>query len=340
MIRSYQFALLLSLSNLVWGAGPAQALAEGAAMGAAKAVTKAVMDPPDSKKPAKRQDPNKAPIRPVRMPNDPSLVVFPYDQNYTYPIRCRPRMNTHIQLADGERVLGFYLSDTLQWVPWVTPTKQDLFLKPVRENLVTVGTLITTKRRYQLQFITVDDDDPDGWYQRVTWVADAAYIEDAGAGMDGRAGRGTAVIPTKITNPGNDDDLDVGDRPVIEKRAHGAGPASIQVEKLNFSYSIEGDASFRPLQVFDDGRFTWVKFPKQLADLPALFVIGSNGAAEVEDFLPPKPGTDYYVVPRLLPHGALLKLDSVEVRIKNKQDKCGGFFQRACQPVINVIDGR
>jgi type IV secretion system protein VirB9 len=87
--------------------------------------------------------------------------------------------------------------------------------------------------------------------------------------------------------------------------------------------------------VFDNGRFTWFKFPK-LQDLPPIFAIDpTSGEAQLMSFT---PRNGYFIVPALLPGGALLKLGKEEVRIKNLNAKgeCGGFFQRDCSPVANI----
>ncbi len=339
---------LLMLPVVSWAAGPAQEIAVGAAVGAAKVMTKAVIDGTDEPRPKKLSKPSDArpaktpPIKPQAMPYDPALVVFPYDPNYTYPILTKARRFTHIQLSDGERVIGFYLSDTLRWTSHIPPGKPDLFVKPTLEGLDTTGTLITTKRRYQLSFKTVDEEvaEAGSWYQRVSWAIDEGFYEDAaGASINGgAAGRIGPVMPSRISEAEALTEGTGAER--SQPVASGGAGAAVQVDKLNFGYSMTGDAPFKPLMVFDDGHFTWIKFPPKLQDIPALFVIGPSGAAEVADFLPPRPGADYYQIPRILPNGALLKLGTDEVRIKNQQERCGGLFQQACRPIFNVDGGR
>lgn len=45
----------------------------------------------------------------------------------------------------------------------------------------------------------------------------------------------------------------------------------------NFNYRVEGDAEFKPVAVYDNGRFTWIQMPTASQQLPALFFLGPNG---------------------------------------------------------------
>jgi type IV secretion system protein VirB9 len=349
----YLLTLLPICACAVW---PPYGVAAGAGVAVAKVVAQAALEGGEDhprKKVARRAHTRPAAtpelLKPQASPYDPALVVFPYDPNYIYPILTRVGLFTHVQLADGERVTGFYLSDTLRWQSHTTSARQDLFLKPTLEDIDTVGTLITTKRRYQLSFKTVDEDAAKAgkvhWYQRVSWAVgegfyegNAGNIENVGNVDNGGGGRMAPVMPSRIQEARTSAD-DIGSDSSGFAGLRAGGGVTVQVDKLNFGYAVEGDATFKPLMVFDDGRFTWIKFSPKLQDLPALFVIGQSGAAEIENFLPPPKGSDYYEIPRVLTHGALLKLGTDEVRIKNRLEHCGGLFQSACKLVFNINGG-
>lgn len=53
------------------------------------------------------------------------------------------------------------------------------------------------------------------------------------------------------------------------------------IPRLNFGYRIEGEAAFRPLRVYDDGRRTVIEFPPAVArgEMPPLFVLDPKGDA-------------------------------------------------------------
>lgn len=304
--------------------------------------------------PTKEKKAPKAPVRPARpspikphpMPYDPSLVVFPYDPNYTYPILTRLEAFTHIRLAEGEKVTGFYVSDTLRWPSKVAATKQDIFIKPTAEDIETVATLITNKRRYELSFMAVSaaagcTPSPSSsgctWYQRVSWDTDESFEQTAEPESEPtRVSRRTGIparpaLEPAVPAPGNDNEASL----LPAFRAAGTDRSSaptVRLDKLNFAYGIEGNAPFKPTMVFDDGRFTWIKMPR-VQRLPVLFVVEASGDGVPTNFIPPQFGeSDYFQVPRVLAHGAILKLGPEEVRIKNLKENCGGLFQPSCPP--------
>ena len=71
--------------------------------------------------------------------------------------------------------------------------------------------------------------------------------------------------------------------------------SGINVEQLRFRYRIEGDAPWKPRQVFDDGAKVYIQFPSGLAqsEAPPLFVIGPDGKPALVNYR--VRGTTYIV---------------------------------------------
>ncbi|WP_298159353.1 TrbG/VirB9 family P-type conjugative transfer protein [Ferrovum sp.] len=88
-------------------------------------------------------------------------------------------------------------------------------------------------------------------------------------------------------------------------------PFSLTPQRVHTHYTIKGDAEFRPLEVFDDGRFTWIDMGHPQV-LPAVFMIDAEGSRLVNYLL----HSPYFVVQRLMPH-FLLKLGGTEVEVIN-----------------------
>lgn len=199
---------------------------------------------------------------PVPMPQDTRLVVFRYDPNDTYLLLTRPGAVTHLALEPDESVVALALGDTVQWI--VQDKGPHVFVKPVRPDLYTSGTLVTNRRTYQLGLRS----SPEGgaWYQRVSWVPPdlIALRRDPAAGD----GAGRALNEARPAGPA--------------RHADGARATTdgVQIDRMNFDYRIRGAAAFRPAQVFDDGRFTYVQMPVSLQEMPALFVGAESGATE------------------------------------------------------------
>ena len=81
--------------------------------------------------------------------------------------------------------------------------------------------------------------------------------------------------------------------------------AGIDFSSLNFRYRIAGDRpGWRPVRVFDDGRQVFIEFPVDIAsgDMPPLFVIGADQAAELVNY---RVQGRYMVVDRLFERAEL-----------------------------------
>ena len=233
--------------------------------------------------------------QPVAMPADTKLVVFTFDQNNTYTILTRPRNVTNIVLSADEEIVAMALGDTVQWI--VSDAPGNIFIKPLHPGIVTSGTLVTNKRTYQLSLRSSPEDGK--FYQRVSWeYPDMIILKQQRA--------------AKIK-----ESVDV-------ERAHYQSTvvsADINVEKLNFDYSIEGEADWKPTQVFDDGKFTGIKL-KKTQDIPVLFALSQDGKVELVNT---NIRGEYIIAQRLLPK-IMLKLGKQEVRITNRKLAPSSFF--------------
>jgi type IV secretion system protein TrbG len=83
-----------------------------------------------------------AEVVPNAMPGDSRLVVFRYDANNTYTILAMPGMPTDIQISADEKMSGFAIGDTVQWV--IEELPGHIFIKPLKASLFTAGTLVRT----------------------------------------------------------------------------------------------------------------------------------------------------------------------------------------------------
>ena len=223
---------------------------------------------------------------PLAMPQDTRLVVFRYDANESYLLLTRPGAVTHLALEPDETVVALALGDTVQWI--VQDKGPNVFLKPIRADLYTSGTLVTNRRTYQLGLRS----SPEGgaWYQRVSWT----YPELLAIAREAPA-RAAAVVA----------------RPERERMA----PDGVPVERLNFDYRISGRAPFRPVQVLDDGRFTYIQMPASLQEIPALFVAGDSGEGERVNYLV----RGRFMVVQRLADRFLLRLGRMQVSAERTQ---------------------
>ena len=237
-----------------------------------------------------------ADIKPIPMPADSKLVEFPYDANDTFIVLTRPKAVTDIVLHPDEEVQGFALGDTSQWI--VKDTKGHIFIKPIRPNIATTATLVTTARTYQF---TLQSSPEDGiFYQRVGFTYPELVIIERERQEAARGAR-------------------EAERTRLESQL--ASPR-LSPENLNFEYSISGDAPFKPEQAFDDGKFTWLKMPKS-QEAPVVFMVNEDGTLELVNTT---PKGDYVVVQRLV-NKLLLRIGNTDVKVERKGTSGWSLFK-------------
>ncbi|MDR5646443.1 TrbG/VirB9 family P-type conjugative transfer protein [Burkholderia cenocepacia] len=258
---------------------------------------------------------------PYPAPDDSSLVVYDYDPDYRYPVLVRTNEETHLVFGSDEEVVGVYLSDTgKRWLEHTALTKRDVFIEARLPALDNAATVITTRRRYELDLRSSDND---AAYQRVSW-----HYLDTDAQMT--AGQ---VSPFGIEYPDNVPGANTGGRADADAQTgaqaepstgdvRAAGPR-ITLDHANFDYRVEGSAPFAPVTVFDDGRFTYLQFPHH-AELPAILVMDEKGQAEIASFIP--LGDDFFEVQQITTYGLLLRRGKEEVRVFNGRGHGCGLF--------------
>ena len=200
-------------------------------------------------------------------------------------VLSRPKAVTDIEFADDEKITTVAAGDSKNWELTPTANKKHLFVKPIYDQIESSMTVLTDKRSYQ--FVLRSTGVGSKWYQRVTWRRDQTMLLDLGA-----------VVEAK----------EKSDRDADQER-QGRGEA-FNPEKLSFGYLITGEGEFKPLSVFDDGRFTWIKLPTGLQEMPALFATVEDGDFQLVNYL---VKGDYIVAQRLIASG-VLKLGKTEIR--------------------------
>ena len=224
------------------------------------------------------------------LPGDTRLVQFEYDADNTFLILSRPKALTHIEFGADERIQTVAGGDTKHWELTPTQNRRHLFVKPVYEQMETSMTVITDKRTYQ--FVLRSTGPGAKWYQRVTWRYGEQML------LDMREAEEKAAEADKAARNADKERQD-------QTLAVGVNP-----KDLRFDYSIDGNAPFRPVSLFDDGKFTWIRMPSKLVELPALFGMTEAGELSIVNYV---VQGDYMLAQRVMDRG-VLKLGKQEVR--------------------------
>lgn len=243
-----------------------------------------------------------------QLPYETRLQKFVYDQDRSYEILTRPMSATNIQLAPDEKMVAFPMGDTSMWE--IGSVGNNVFIKPKFERLVNPATLVTNKHSYQL---LLKSGTSDGiWYQRIQWE-DRTPLASLNMNMN------TNMVQSALENS-----VDEKLKPVVTLKSESDRGdssdtydiSSSSLKDLNFEYSVEGDASFKPSQVFNDGRFTWLQMPKENQNLPAVFIKLGNELALSNFVIKGR-----YIVVQSLFDEALLKFNDQEVVITKQKNK-------------------
>lgn len=270
-----------------------------------------------------------AEAKPMTPFSDTRLILFQYDTNLTYPIKSREGLYTHIVIDEGDKITGFYPSDTLRWKYHVSGDKKRIFIKPTTSGLFTSATLVTAKRSYEITLTSMPVS--GDWYQRITWSYPAEEVNDKEV-MDGQAlgiyEEPIPILPIAKNNSNdssNSNDLDLSTKQNPFKSLNQENGSNvldnINPQDLHFNYTISGEAPFKPTHVFDDGKFVWLRFDKTLQDIPAVFMLEKDGNVKLLNYT---LHGDYILISRMV-DGVMLKLGDQEIKIIRDSKKCGFF---------------
>lgn len=233
-----------------------------------------------------------SPQSPMPVAGEARMVTFDYDDDRIYRVLVRPRNTTQLKLAPDERVTYVSAGDASSFNITVPSSKAFVEVKPKWDHVTTNLLVVTNRRSYHVELQSTAEGRK--WYTRVAWLyANAAVLDQT--------------------------------QPRVDEAGRASGPESlpgVAVDKLFFGYAIDGDAPFRPLQVFDDSTHTYVRLPDDLQELPALFVRtpDSDDIALVNYSV----NTPYLVVPRTM-EKFILKLGKREVEVTRQLPQPGWF---------------
>lgn len=191
-------------------------------------------------------------LEPVKDGYINAIQVYPYTTGALYQVYAAISQVTDIALEAGEKLVAVSAGDTLRWVVGDTTSGEGasaqahILIKPVGADLDTNLVITTDRRTYHLELRSSDKT----YMASVSWTYPASQLL-ALKGQQVRADATGAAI------------ADTG----------------INLEQLRFRYRLEGDAPWKPRQVFDDGAKVYIQFPAGLAqsEAPPLFVIGPEG---------------------------------------------------------------
>ena len=204
-----------------------------------------------------------------------AVQVYPYSAGALYRVFAAPERVTDIMLEPGETLIAVAAGDTVRWTVGDTASgagetrRTHILVKPLAPGLSTNVVITTDRRAYHLLLSST----AASAMTALSWT----YPEDALLAL---------------------------------RRAEAAAAPGLMLEDLSFGYTISGDRPvWRPQQVFDDGRQTFIAFAPAIAvsEAPPLFVLDAKGSAMLVNY---RMAGRYYIVDRLF--------DVAELRLGEK----------------------
>ncbi len=209
----------------------------------------------------------------VEKPRDPRIRIISYDPDQIFSVTGHTGYQMTIEFEPGEKIETVGIGDSSGWQ--VTPNGNAtlLFLKPMAVAPATNMALVTNKRRYNLELNS---------------RSGAKVSKDAI----------TYVLRFRLPAP----------PPALISAAPGKDQLTPTAEaKWNRNYRFEGSKELVPEEVFDDGRYTFIRFAESL-ETPAIFAVSG---AEDENLVNSNLRGNYVMVDRVsrqlvLRHGKLI----------------------------------
>lgn len=200
-----------------------------------------------------------------------AIQNYPFVKGALYQLYAAVNQVSDIALEPGERLVSVSSGDTVRWVIGDTVSgggKQEqvhILIKPIAADLQTNLVIATDRRTYHLEMHSTDET----YMASISWVypySDLIALQEQNA---------AAVQVSNRT---------------IDK--------SLKLDQLKFRYKITGEAPWKPIRAFDDGKKVYLQFPSGLrqGDAPPLFVLGSNGKPALVNY---RVRDNYYIVDRL-----------------------------------------
>jgi type IV secretion system protein VirB9 len=199
-------------------------------------------------------------IETIAVPRDPRIRVIDYDPDQIFTVVGHTGYQMTIEFESDEKIETVGVGDSSGWQ--VTPNGNGtlLFLKPMSVSPITNMTLVTNKRRYNIELSSRN-----------------------GA----KVARDTVTYVLRFRLPAPPQASTVQDENLV---------TNIPEELWNRNYRFEGSKTLVPEEIFDDGRYTFIRFADSV-ETPAVFAVSG---AEDENLVNTNMRGKYIMVDRVV----------------------------------------
>lgn len=192
--------------------------------------------------------------------NQKGQLVYTYGAQ-TPSVVCAILQVCDIELEAGEQVDSVNLGDSARWTVELAVSGQEsgtpvqhLLVKPLDSALETSMVVTTDRRTYRMRLKSTFDE----------------YMPSIAFSYPERLQRELAEQQAAAQKERDDNSITTG---------LGSAQAKTYLGDLNFRYQIDGDVSWRPIRVFDDGHKTVIEMPESMLarTAPSLLILEDDG---------------------------------------------------------------
>lgn len=198
--------------------------------------------------------------RPILVDHRVRTIIYQPDEVYKYVGHYG--YQSTIEFEEGEEIRTISMGDSTAWM--MNPSGNRLFLKPLEQDATTNMTLITNRRVYLFELHardTADIDDKD-------MIFVLRFVYNGGEQASIKNYLDSVPLPDLENEPG----------------------------KYNLKYTISGVEDVAPIRIFDDGEFTYFEFRGKNTEVPAFFLVDSQGNEALVNY---RTRGNYIVVERV-----------------------------------------
>ena len=222
------------------------------------------------------------PVLPTFEEKDGAIV---YTFGATEPVLvCKPLTVCVIRLELGEQILDKpHCGDAARWI--ITPSESNggrpphIYIKPLDSGLVTNLAINTDRRTYIISLRSRND--------KYTPLIAFRYPENDEKQWDEYMSQQQSKAAEDARN-----------------KRFGAGGGVYDASKLSFAYTVTGEARWKPLRVFNDGKKTYIQMPSimKMYEAPVLLTI-NDGTESLVNY---RLHDDTFIVDQLFDRAVLL----------------------------------
>ncbi len=189
------------------------------------------------------------------IPASNRIKILPYSASDVYTVPTKYGYQTSIVFEHSEEIKTVSVGDRSMWQ--IIPSANRIFIRPMDDDLATNMTVITNMREYNFDIKSVAEDQTNNVYVIQFRYPDNASKNDMTLNDGEMPSNPVAQKPsTPITIP-----------PMDTQRS----------QELNENYSYTGPDELAPMQVYDDGKNTYVIYNVMPTPTPKPIVTSTAG---------------------------------------------------------------